>query len=164
MKPRTTKRIARFCMLLGIVIVGGRFLQGCERHHIPSIDQSLSPSFPGGSSLYCRTIEADDEIERGTDVVYAMEWEGQLRARFGRVRGLPGDRIEVDEEGKLTVNGERIGPIAIRGEAAGVVPPGTLYILAVNPQETNYPDSRKLGFIPRGDIRARILASLGDGG
>ena len=164
MKHRNIKRVVRFFVLLGVVIVAGRFVQGCERHRIPDVDQSLSPAYPGGSPLMCRTIDPDDELERDIDVVYAMEYEGQLTARFGRIRALPGDVVGVDDEGRLTVNGERIGPIAIKGKPIGRVPEGTVYILAVNPQETNYPDSRKLGCIPRADVRARILARLGFGG
>jgi hypothetical protein len=93
-----------------------------------------------------------------------MEWEGQLTARYGRIRALPGDRIAADAAGMLMVNGEKIGPINIRGKPMGLVPAGTVFILAVNPQETLYPDSRKLGFIRRKDVRARILARWGIGG
>ena len=164
MKHKTIKRTVRFLVFLAVVIVLASFLDGCERHRIPDADQSLSPAYPGGSPLICRALDADATLERGMDVVYAMEWEGQLTARFGRVRALPGDTVGVDAEGKLTVDGERIGPIAIRGEAAGIVPEGAVYILAVNPQETLYPDSRRLGFIARSDVRARIVARLGFGG
>jgi hypothetical protein len=161
MRPKTTKRVVRFCVLLAVVVVGGRFVHDLERHHIPDVDQSLVPVYPGGSSLVCRSIDADAKIERDTDVVYAMEWKGQLTARFGRVRGLAGDVIGVDADGKLTVNGARLGPIAMVGEPVGLVPPETVYILAVNPMESTYPDSRKLGFIARKDVRAKILVRLG---
>ena len=111
----------------------------------------------------CRSIDADDDLERGTDVVYAMEYEGAMRARFGRVRALPGDEVGFDSEGRITVNGEAVGPIAVRGTVGGRVPEGKVFILVVNPQETTYPDSRELGFIDREDVRAVIVASLGVG-
>ena len=94
------------------------------------------------------------------DVVYAMEKEGTTYARFGRIRGLPGDEVGA-REGRLTVNGEPIGPIPIPGEPMGTVPPGKVLILATNPAETRYPDSRVLGFIPRANLRAVIRYRIG---
>jgi len=150
-------------MFGALAVIGGLFLRRCEQFSIPAQDQSLAPTHPGGSRIVCRSIDADDDLERGTDVVYAMEYEGQKRARFGRVRALPGDEVGVDDEGRITVNGETVGPIAVRGKVQGRVPEGKVFILVVNPQETNYPDSRQLGFIAREDVRAVILASLGVG-
>lgn len=163
MNQRTVRRGVRFAVLGGIAIIGGLFLRSCERFAIPAQDQSMAPVHPGGSRVMCRPIDEDDPLERDSDVVYAMEYEGVRRARFGRVRGLPGDVMGTDAKGRITVNGEPIGPIALRGKEMGKVPDGKVCILAVNPQETTYPDSRKLGFIDRADVRALIVAGWGLG-
>ncbi|MHC4941089.1 MAG: S26 family signal peptidase [Planctomycetota bacterium] len=164
MKQKSLQRFVRFAVLLAVVLMLGFVMRRCERFRIPDPDQSMSPVYPGGSRVVCEILDDEDPLQRGMDVVYAMEWQGQPRARFGRVRALPGDDVGVDAQGMLTVNGERIGPINVRGKPMGKVPAGTVYILAVNPQETLYPDSRKLGFIQRKDVRARIMARWGFGG
>jgi len=163
MNQRAIRRGARIAVFVAIAVVAGMYWRTSRRFAIPEEDQSLAPSHPGGSRVLCRAIDEETALERDTDVVYAMEYEGIQRARFGRVRGLPGDEIGSDKKGRITVNGEPIGPIALRGEAMGRVPDGKLLILAVNPQETTYPDSRSLGFIDRADVRAVILAGWGIG-
>jgi len=162
MTSRRTRRAVRFAVLLAIALAAAYVVRSFEIYRIPPVaggraDQSLSPLYKGGSQVVCEILDADDPLERGMDAVYAMYWEGELRARFGRVRALPGDVVGTDDEGMLTVNGERIGPINMRGEPAGEVPEGKVYILAINPQETLFPDSRKLGFIDRENVRARII-------
>lgn len=166
MNQRSIKRWVRFGVFVAVALMAGFFLKRYEWFTIPVGDQSMAPEYPAGSRVMCEEIDPDEPIERGTDVVYAMEWEGVMRARFGRVRGVPGDEIGSDEEGRLTVNGETIGPIGIRGQPMGRVPEGRLFILVVNPQEVTYPDSRspKVGFVPRADIRARIAARWGISG
>ena len=163
MNQKAIRRGVRFTILAAIAVIAGLFLRNYERFEIPEQDQSLAPAHPGGSRVFCRVLEADAALERDIDVVYAMEYEGAKRARFGRVRGLPGDVLGSDAEGRITVNGEAMGPIALRGKALGRVPDGKVCILAVNPQETTYPDSRRLGFIDRGDVKATILAAWGIG-
>jgi hypothetical protein len=144
--------------------MAGLFLRNYERFAIPEADQSMAPAYPGGSRVFCEVLDIDDALDRDTDVVYAMEYEGVRRARFGRVRGLPGDELGTDAEGRITVNCQPIGPIALRGRRLGRVPDGKVCIFAVNPQELTYPDSRQLGFIDRVDVKARILAAWGMGG
>ena len=163
MNQQAVRRGIRFAVFAAIAVMAGLFLRSYERFAIPPQDQSLAPAHPGGSRVFCETIDEEEELERDIDVVYAMEYEGVRRARFGRIRALPGDELGTDADGRITVNGEPIGPIALRGKAEGRVPPGKVYILAVNPQETTYPDSRKLGFIDRADVQAIILATWGIG-
>jgi len=163
MNQKNVRRGIRFAVFAAIAVMAGVFLRSYERFAIPPQDQSLAPAHPGGSRVFCEVVDDDDELERGVDVVYAMEYEGARRARFGRIRGLPGDQIGHDAEGRITVNGEPIGPIALRGKVDGRVPEGQVFILAVNPQETTYPDSRQLGFIERTDVQAIILATWGIG-
>ena len=81
-----------------------------------------------------------------------------------RVRGLPGDRVEVDQERRIRVNGEFLGVAkthALNGRALeaigpGVIPPGHYYVHA---DHADSHDSRykEIGLIPRERIRGRAL-------
>jgi len=154
-------RAVRFALIAVMVVMLALFLRGHQKMTIPEGDQSLSPTYPGGSLLYVQPVEDDDPLEREMDVVYVQHKEGVDYARYGRIRGLAGDEIGA-ESGRVTVNGELVGPIRIPGKPAGVVPDGHLYILAVNPGELRYPDSRVLGFVARSDIEAIILSRIVD--
>jgi hypothetical protein len=162
MKQKTILRVARVALLAAIAVAAGLFWRstGGAKFTIPEGDESLYPRYPGGSTVVVEELEADTPLERGVDVVYAMDKDGTTYARFGRIRGLPGDDV-AEKDGRLTVNGEPVGPIPIPGKPMGVVPPGKVLILATNPAETRYPDSRVLGFIPRERLRAIIRYRIG---
>lgn len=159
---KTIARVLRVLLLAGIAITAALLWNrtGGSKFTIPRGDESLYPRYPGGSTVVVEELPADAPLQRGTDVVYEMEKDGTTYARFGRVRGLPGDEVGA-REGRMTINGEPIGPIPLPGEPMGKVPPGHVLILAVNPAETRYPDSRTLGFIPRNHLRAVIRYKLG---
>ena len=159
MKQKTILRIARFVILLGLVLLLAFVVRTYGKEQLPERDESLDPTYPGGSRVIVEVIPADVPLQRGEDVVYAWEIDGVEYARFGRIRGLPGDVVGA-REGKITVNGELVGPINLGGEAMGEVPPGKVFILAINPLETLYQDSRKLGFIDRAQVRSRIRFRL----
>ena len=151
--PRRLRRPLRLVLLAVLAVMVGLFLRGQpETFRMHLEDKSMEPAYPRGSKLRVRVIDAEAELHRGVDVLYAVEG----KAHFGRVRGLAGDRVG-SRDGFLTVNGDPIEPREIPGEALGEVPEGAVLILALNPFETRFPDSRMLGFIPRGDVRAIIL-------
>ena len=157
--PRKLQRAIRFVVYGAVAVAAGLFLRNYGRHEIPATDSSLGGFYPGGSRVLVRNLDVDDTLERGWDVMYAMERDGQWFKRFGRVRALPGDRVG-DREGRLTVNDDPIGPFPIAGTAMGVVPADHVLILAVMDRASNYPDSRELGFIRREDVKARVLAKV----
>jgi len=161
-RPRAVIRAARIVILLGVVLTVALFLRGHSTLTIPPGDTSMEPTYPAGSKVILDNLDEDDPIERGMDVVYSMDLDGVSYARFGRVQGLPGDVVGV-AQGHLAVNGALVGPARIPGpsKAVGRVPPGEYLVLAINPGEGAYKDSRELGFIPRERIRARIRASIG---
>ena len=82
-----------------------------------------------------------------------------------RVRGLPGEWVEVDAERRVRVNGVFIGTAkkhALDGRAlvpfkSGVIPPGHYYVHA---DHADSHDSRyeEIGLIPLERIRGRALA------
>jgi signal peptidase I len=149
-------RIVRLAIVAGLLGAVWWLLHGLEKFEIPDGDPSLEPRFERGSTVVARTLAADAPLRRGDDVVYAMEHEGKRYARFGRVRALPGDAVG-SNDGRLTVNGELVGPIPMPGEAMGRVPEGFVLILAVGPSRTQYKDSRENGFVARTDVRGVIL-------
>ncbi len=158
-RPAVVQRATRALILLGVVVAAAMFLRSHEKLKIPAADQSMDPTYPGGTTVFVEDLAPDAPLARGQDVVYTVEHDGTTYARFGRVRGLPGDEVGA-KDGRLTVNGEPLGPASIPGEPMGRVREGTVLILAINPAESRYPDSRVLGFIPRGNVVARILASM----
>jgi len=160
MKQRTILRAARVAILLGVVLTLALFFRRHSTLTIPAADTSMEPTFPAGSKVLLDKLDEDDPIERGMDVVYSMRRGETDYARYGRVQGLPGDVVGA-QGGYLTVNGVPVGPPRIPGKALGRIPPGEYLILAINPGEGVYHDSRKEGFIPRERIRARIRASIG---
>jgi len=158
-RQATVLRIVRFAILLGVVLVAAAFFRnwGSPRK-IPAQDQSMDPTYPGGTRVVVENLAPEAPLPRGTDVVYAMEKDGVTYERFGRVQAIPGDEVGA-KDGFLTVNGEPISPVPLPGEPMGRVPEGTVLILAINPLETRYPDSRKLGFISRDQVQGVIRAS-----
>jgi len=150
----TRKRIIRFALVAGLLLAVWWTFRSYETYKIPDGDSSLQSKYMPGMTVVARSVDDDDEITRGMDVVYAMEKDGVRYARFGRVRALAGDVVDV-EDGKLTVNGEALVP-PMPGQRLGTVPPGKLVILAVEPVKNRYPDSRALGFIPRSDVQGII--------
>jgi hypothetical protein len=161
-RQKNILRVLRVLLLAGIAVAAAMFWNrtGGSKFTIPKGDESLYPRYPGGSTVVVEELPDDAPLQRGTDVVYAMDKDGTTYARFGRIRGLPGDEVGA-REGRLTVNGEPVGPIPVPGEPMGTVPPGTVLILVVNPAELRYPDSRVLGFIPRDRLRAIIRYRFG---
>ena len=129
---------------------------------VPEQDASMDPIYPPGTDLLVERLSPDDPLEQDMDVVYAVELDGVEYARFGRVRGLAGDQVSV-QEGLLAVNGV---PTVLRGQqskALGAVPGGHVLVLNINPLEERYGDSRSFGFIERSRIRHRIRARIARG-
>ncbi len=158
-RPALVLRATRFLILLGAVVAAAVFFRSCEKFTIPVQDQSMDPTYPGGTTVLVEDLAEDAPLVRGADVVYTMEHGGTTYARYGRVQALPGDDVGA-REGRLTVNGAPVGPAPIPGKEMGRVPVGTVLILAINPAETRYMDSRALGFIPRARVRKLIRAGM----
>jgi len=156
MKSRSVLRIVRLAVLLGAVVAVALYVRGHAVYRIPENDQSLAPRYPGGSRVLVAVLDDGDPVARGDDVLYEMESEGTRYARYGRIAAVPGDRVEV-RGGLLVVNGEEL-PLA--GPAPAEIAPGSYFILARNPLEATYPDSRRLGCVPRGRILAKLLVRI----
>jgi signal peptidase I len=152
---RRVLRVTRFALFGAALVMVALFLRKRETITIPANDYSLWPTYGPGSTLVLERIDEDHALSRDVDVVYLTHPDGGERAHFGRVRGLPGDVIGA-RDGYLTRNDEPIGPIRIPGESLGEVPDGMVCVLAVNARTEVAPDSRRIGFLPRADIKAII--------
>ncbi len=104
--------------------------------------------------------------ERGDAVLFdPPEAVGSTVPYLKTVRGLPGDRVEVDRECRVSVNGAVLGIAkthAMDGrvlDAAqpGVIPPGRYYVHAdhIDSHDSRY---REIGLVPRERIRGRAWA------
>ena len=104
--------------------------------------------------------------ERGDMVVFdPPEAAGSAVPYLKTVRGLPGDRVELDGERRVSVNGAVLGTAKTRAhdgralEAVnpGVIPPGRFYLHA---DHADSHDSRyaEIGLVPRERIRGLALA------
>ena len=160
---RRLRRPLRFALVAGVLLLLWLFVRRYDVYRIPEADQSLAPIWPAGSRVLVEVVGTDSALVRGADVVYRMERDGVDYARFGRIQAVGGDRVG-SEDGFLTVGGERLRPIALRGEALGVVPEGHVAVFAINPAERRYPDSRTLGFVPRADVRGVLVSRMAFGG
>ncbi len=106
------------------------------------------------------------EIQRGDAVVFdPPEAAGSPVPYLKTVRGLPGDRVEVDGGRRVWVNGAVLGVAkthardgrALEKAAPGVIPPAHYYVHA---HHADSHDSRyaEIGLVPWERIRGRALA------
>ena len=104
--------------------------------------------------------------ERGDDVIF--DSPEALRAPvpyLKTVRGLPGDRVTVDNDGWVSLNGEPLGRAKARALdgrslqpiAPVVIPPGRYFVFAdhVDSHDSRY---AKVGLVPRDRILGRAVA------
>jgi len=105
------------------------------------------------------------EIQRGDTVVFdPPEAVGSPVPYLKTVRGLPGDKVEVDGGRGVSVNGAVLGVAkthardgrALEKAAPGVIPPAHYYVHA---DHADSHDSRyvEIGLVPRERIRGRAL-------
>ena len=104
--------------------------------------------------------------QRGDAVLFdPPETAGSPIPYLKTVGGLPGDRVEVDGDRRVSVNGAVLGVAknhardgrALEMVRAGVIPPGHYYLHA---EHADSHDSRyaEIGLVPRERIRGRALA------
>jgi signal peptidase I len=150
--PRKLVRPIRFVIFAGVAVTVALFLRG-RPEAFPIGDDSMVPLYYPKDRLAIRVIDPDDELQRGDDVLFAID----KHAYFGRVRALPGDTVGA-RDGMLTVNDAPVGPVPVPGDALGPVPAGHVCVLCLNPAVGN--DSRRFGFLRREQVRGIILYKI----
>lgn len=181
-KPRNRRKLfvsaSLIALLLGFLLVK-QYVVGFYK--LPQ--SGMYPTISAGSYFFASRLAYSDstDVKRGDIVVFHHDWEGQRTVFIWRVVGLPGDTIEVTEQG-VSINGsvlpiqkieDRDGLAIYRetnGQAtytiaidpaprqrpadfSGMVPADHFFLMGDN--RNNALDSRYLGFIPFNAIIAR---------
>ena len=63
-RPDVVLRAMRFLILLGAVVVAAMFFRSCEKLTIPAQDQSMDPTYPGGTTVFVEDLSEKDIAER----------------------------------------------------------------------------------------------------
>ena len=102
-----------------------------------------------------------EKLSAGDIVAYRI---GGVR-HFGRVAAIPGDTLQIDTRGSVTVNGvteggEILYPTYPRGDLLNIVKvqKGTVYVLGDYRTQTQ--DSRDYGVIPMAQVEGRVISIL----
>jgi len=102
-----------------------------------------------------------ENVEAGDVISYTVDG----KRHFGRVVAIPGDSVQIDTRGSVTVNGvvegeEILFPTYTRGDLVNItyVNEGTLYVLG--DYRTNTKDSRDFGPIPMEDVEGKVISIL----
>ena len=145
-------------LLAGFALLAAGFLVAASRVHV-------NASWSGGAWGYF-VLPLVGEPERDDAILFdPPEAAGSTVPYLKTVRGLPGDRVEVDRDRRVLVNGAVLGIAkthALDGRALeaigpGVIPPGRYYVHA---DHADSHDSRyaEIGLIPGERIRGRAWA------
>ncbi|WP_042439641.1 signal peptidase I [Clostridium amazonitimonense] len=142
-------------IFLALIIAGliNKFL--IFKVYIPS--ESMLPTLKVGDQLFVTKIYNTEKIEREDIIVfYSNELEDLL---IKRVIGLPGDTVEIKDDGKVFVNGEELKEEYVKHQddrgGKFKVPENKFFFLGDN--RANSKDSRwwKDPFIDKSDIKGK---------
>src|SRR3546814_8031318 len=130
----TTRILIAITIAVGAMagMVGGRGVAAPARVE----SASMEPALRHGQRLLVRPRRSVRGLSRGDVVLVRSEEVGRVVVK--RTIGLPGERIEIDAEGRVCVNGQRLDePYArssrpVTGAATYVVPRASLFLLGDN--------------------------------
>ena len=146
------------------VLAGSLAVRRWIAYGVVSTGPSMQPTFASSASfgVFERVSATLNRPPRRGDIVDADSPHGSL---LKRVVGLPGEHVDVDEDGRVSVNGAPLdeGP-RLYGHVPGsgghwIVPDDSVFLLGDN--RPNSRDSRRFGPVPRNQLRGRLLASTG---
>ena len=157
--PRAPERTGRGRkILLWMAVLAALWLVAASRVYV-------NASWSDGAWGYF-VLPLPGEPQRGDAVLFdPPEAVGSAVPYLKTVRGLPGDRVEVDEDRRVSVNGAVLGIAkthALDGRrleaiGPGVIPPGRYYVHAdhVDSHDSRYAE---IGLVPQERIRGRAWA------
>jgi signal peptidase I len=123
------------------------------------VGRSMLPTLqPGEYLLACKSACLDRPPRRGEIVTFRTPGDERSLA-IKRVIGLPGDWVQMWGT-QVFVNGGRLNEpyaraVRIRGYAPAYVPPGSIYVLGDNRDDSE--DSRVWGPVPLASVRGMAL-------
>jgi len=147
-------------ILAAFAVLAGMWLLAASRVHV---NASWSDEAWGYVLLPIGPIGTP---ERGDAVIFDPPEALRARATYLKtVRGLPGDRVTVDNDGWVSLNGEPLGRAKARALdgrslqpiAPVVVPPGRYFVFAdhVDSHDSRYAE---VGLVPRDRMLGRAVA------
>ncbi len=151
-------RVALLALVVWLVLTYGFLICQCAGQH-------MFPAMKDGDLCIIFRRPAFDlmgqKLAAGDIVAYRMNGE----RHFGRVVAIPGDTVQIDTNGSVTVNGvtesdEILFPTYTRGDLINItyVQSGTLYVLG--DYRTNTEDSRDFGPIPNEAVEGKVISIL----
>lgn len=167
LSPERLALAVRLAVVTAVLVLVLGFMRRYDTVSVPDWNDQMYPAVqPGGRVLVRRNMRRAADFSRGDIVAYAARGAEGISARFGRVAGLPGDRVEVRDSGEVLVNGEPVvwGSelyVSARADLQArqeVVPEGALFLLN-DKRSSALADSRKLGPIPEGAIAGKVVMS-----
>lgn len=124
---------------------------------------SMEPTYRSGQTVLVQDYASTDP-QRGDVVIFHPLENAQLPS-MKRVVGLPGERVRVEAQGAVTINGAPLHEPYIKtgGNPLGVIAVtlglGEYFLLGDN--RPNSFDSRSFGPIPRADIVGKVVGVVG---
>lgn len=163
--PSVAERVRKLRVLAVIpalfaIFALGRFVRRYDFVAVPPGHFQLSPAFRPGARFLCVAIEDGTTLGVGS----LVEISAPSGQRFSRLAAVPGGRLAwIDRKGdfvELTVDGDPVGYRRKRESPSpvseSVVPQGRYLVL--DPDVYGEPeDSRRLGLVPRADLRRKVI-------
>lgn len=140
------------CAFILAVLINKFFIFKVE---IPS--RSMVPTVNVGDQIFVKRVYDTSKLERGNIVVFKKDGEKTLL--FKRIIGLPGENVEIKNDGAVFVNGKQIDEPYVKypDSLTGVftVPMDSFFMMGDNRAESS--DSRmwKDPYIPAENIEAQ---------
>ena len=144
-------------LLVGDYLFVSKYSYGYSKYSLPLSPPIISGRVPGGMTP-----------ERGDVVVFRLPKDPSVDY-IKRVIGLPGDKVEVRDDGKVYVNGVALEEpytykndagvneptVPLTDQTSWVIPPGELFVMGDHRQKSA--DSRAFGPIPESSIVGRAF-------
>ena len=149
----------RRAVLAAMIALAALWLAAASRVHV-------NASWSDGAWGYAAFPLFGQDLKPGDRVLFEPpEAVGSPVPYLKTVRGVPGMRIEVDEDGTVRLDGEPVGRAKAHARdgrplaaiAPGIVPPGHFYLHAdhVDSHDSRYAE---IGLVPRDRILGRAIA------